>query len=150
MEIILVIALTLIISGFALLANRIVGARLCPPCAGVFLTGVLSFVAYRAGYLANHLIPAILLGASVTGIAYWLDARLVPGKSPALWKMLFLPAGFAFVYGLLSESLAISAGSLAAAAILILYYARIPSQRDEGAADRRSIAEIKEKMKDCC
>lgn len=43
-------------------------------------------------------VDAMLLGGSVAGIAYQVEQRLPLERSPLLWKILFIPAGFVAAY----------------------------------------------------
>ncbi|MDP2664392.1 MAG: hypothetical protein Q8O97_00255, partial [bacterium] len=85
-------------------------------------------------------------GGSVVGIAYQLEKRLPAGRSPLLWKALFVPAGFVVAYSLVSFQWAILAGFLGIAFVLVWVFFKSPGK------ERLSVQveELKKKMKNCC
>lgn len=150
MEIFAAAALIFIFSGISFGVNRIAGSRICPPCAGVFLTGAGFLAAYRWGFTTDPFVPAILMGGSVTGIAYWFEKRLPHGKSPLLWKILFLPAGFAFAYGIIQNEIFPSVVSAVAITCIVFHFFVNFSPGKKSDQKQKVIEGLKEKMKNCC
>src|SRR3990167_6999972 len=60
----------LAISVFVSLVNRILSFAVCPICAGVFLTWVGLVSAHFMGYSIDLVVPGLLMGGSVVGIAF--------------------------------------------------------------------------------
>ena len=90
---------------------------------------------------------AVLLGASVVGIADQLESRLPRGYSPLLWKTVTLPVGFAAAYGLAAERwnvAAIAGLALVVLAVLFLLPRRL------AAADEAVVEKLEQQMKKCC
>ncbi len=101
----------LAIGGTAWVARRALKAPICPICFGVGGTWLWMIVGRSMGYAVDATMLAMLLGGSVVGIAYLVEKRLPSGRSPLLWKMLFIPAGFAAAYGLAEAQWSLFAGS---------------------------------------
>jgi len=78
---------------------------ICPICVGVFLTWTGLIGLRFAGYGIDPIVPAVLMGGSVVGIAYQLEKRFsaVSPEARMLWKILFMPAGFVAMYAVLEE-----------------------------------------------
>lgn len=137
----------LLITGIVWRINGITGKRLCPICAGVSGTWLLLLVVRAAGYPVDSSLIGILMGGSVVGIAYQAEKHLSPVRSPLAWKVWFMTAGFAFVYGVVSESLIYAAGSgVLIASLLPYFFRKRVSQTIESDAQKR----IQEKLKNCC
>src|SRR3990172_8674039 len=81
----------LAISGVAWAAKRMLRVPVCPICLGVGGTWLWMLIGRSLGYAVDATMLAILLGGSVAGIAYQLERRLPQGRSPLLWKILFIP-----------------------------------------------------------
>ena len=56
------------------------------------------------GYQIDLIIPAMLMGGSVVGLAFQLGEKLDHGKSLILWKTLFIPTGFVLAYASYSKN----------------------------------------------
>ena len=126
-------------------ANRFLPFRVCPICAGVSATWLWMIVARSFGYEIDPILLATLMGGSVVGVAHAAEHRMRSHYSPLLWKALFIPAGFAAVYGIVSYSWIIIAA--AAARIVVLIWRFLA---DEGEKRNKTVEELEKKMKDCC
>ena len=102
------------------LANKVLPFTVCPICAGVFLTWTGLVSAHLLGYQVDLVIPALLMGGSVVGIAYQLEKRAFGRSSDArmFFKMLFMPAGFIAMYAVLEGLWFVFAGALAVLAVV--------------------------------
>ena len=143
----IVVASILALAGLAWLAGKALRRPLCPICFGVAGTWLWMVIVRGAGFAIDTTMLAILLGASVVGIAYQLEARLAQGRSRLLWKTLVLPAGFVAAYGLVAERWGV-AGTAGLALVLLaaLFLAlRRPATNDEAA-----VSKLEEQMKKCC
>src|SRR3989344_6235600 len=136
----------IVIAGVVWLINRVLPFTICPICAGVFLTWVWLIVAHIFGYQINLVVPSLLMGGSVVGIAYQLEKKfrnLSAGKI-LLWKMLFIPAGFVAAYGILEQ---LPAGFLIAAVFLLLVSLLFVGNAN---ARNETATGLEKKMEDCC
>ena len=136
----------IVIAGVVWLFNRVLPFTICPICAGVFLTWVWLIVAHIFGYQINLVVPSLLMGGSVVGIAYQLEKKfrnLSAGKI-LLWKMLFIPAGFAAAYGILEQ---LPAVFLIAAVFLLLVSLLLVGNAN---ARNETATGLEKKMEDCC
>lgn len=147
----------LAISAVVWLVNKILPFRVCPLCAGVFLTWGGLVAAHFLGYSVDLVIPALLMGGTVVGIAYQLEkkSRNISTDQLLLGKVLFIPAGFVIAYGILAELWAVSAGALAfllPVTFLLLrrFNLRSPDSGGLTLKGRETAEEIEKKMKDCC
>ncbi|MDO8522594.1 MAG: hypothetical protein Q7S08_04945 [bacterium] len=139
----------LAITALVWLSNRILPFKVCPICAGVFLTWSWLLGAHFLGYRIDLTVPALLMGGSVVGVAYQLEkrSRNISGERLLLWKVLFIPAGFAAAYSVLSEQwtvLLFAVVFLFLVSFLLLSGSGKPDSREE------AIEDIEKKMKDCC
>lgn len=134
------------IAGLAGLLRR-AGFAVCPICAGVAGTWLWMLSASFLGYAIDIRIPAMLMGGSVVGIAYTAEKRISGKRSPLIWKMLFIPIGFAAAYALLSQLWIMFAGAvIALAAIAFAFLGRA----DRPPANESRVKEIEKKMEQCC
>ena len=141
------------IAGTAWLLNKIPALtagrlpfKICPVCAGVAGTWLWMLPAKFLGWQVDTTILALLMGGSVVGIAYLLEKRLPPGRSPMLWKLFFIPAGFAAAYGLLSFW---RSGFLVAVLALLVISFEFLKYRGPHVSSEK-IEELKKKMQNCC
>lgn len=157
MEIIIAIISIFGIAGLTWLLNRFLGAKVCPICAGVFGTWLWMLIGILSGRLsvANYQLPvAILMGGSVVGIAYRIEKRLpqtsAGWRTPLLLKTLFIPTGFAAVYGILASWWFIFI--ILAVSLLILTLMFIGQIKDKIISERqnRKVEELEDEMKNCC
>ena len=150
----------LAITALVWLANRSLPFRVCPICAGVFITWVWLLGAHFLGYRIDLIVPALLMGGSVVGIAYQLaplEARPLTGLGKRslnmsaerllLWKVLFIPAGFVAAYSLLAQ---LWIALLFAVVFLFLVSFLFLSESGKTAPRGESAGDIEKKMKDCC
>ena len=139
----------LAVSTLAYFAKRILPLKVCPICAGVFITWAWLLGAYFLGYQINLMIPALLMGGSVVGIAYQLEkkARNLSVERLLLWKVLFIPAGFVTAYSLLAQ---LWTAFLFAIVFLFLVSFFLLSESGKTKSREETAGEIEKKMKDCC
>lgn len=140
----------LAIAGVVWIANKILPLRICPICAGVSGTWLWMLAGMFSGLLPTsdfQLPTAILMGGTVVGIAYQLEKYLPQNQSPLLWKILFVPAGFAAVYAVLTQWQSIFLASFIFI-LLITFVFLYP--RGKSATRKKTIEELEKKMKDCC
>ncbi|MEK7661979.1 MAG: hypothetical protein AAB355_00545 [Patescibacteria group bacterium] len=129
------------------LLNRALPFQICPICAGVAGTWIWLVAAHLLGYQINLVVPALLLGGSIVGIAYQSEKKLPPKISPLLWKIVFIPAGFIAAYGLLEEQwimFLVSLGFLLVVGSVFFFGYGGQNPREEG------VKELEKKMKNCC
>ncbi|MFN7085251.1 MAG: hypothetical protein ACK4N4_01335 [Burkholderiales bacterium] len=135
------------ITGLAWLAAKILPFSICPICVGISGTWLWMLAGRFAGFDFDVSMLAILLGASVVGTGDQLEKRLPGGRSPLLWKTLFLPTGFVAAYGLAVPHWKLL--TLAIVALLILATAFFVPRRQSG-KNSTVIEKLKEDMKKCC
>ena len=139
----------LAISAVVWLANRILPFAVCPICAGVFLTWVGLVGAHVVGYPIALVIPALLMGGSVVGIAYQLEKKNLdsPVGARMLWKVLFIPAGFVTAYAVLEQLWTVF---LFAVTLLFLVSFMFLSSNKKRDSREEIVGDVEKKMKDCC
>ncbi len=144
MMMILTLASILGIAAAVWAIDKFLPIKICPICAGGFLTWTLLLVLHYIGYPIPLLIPAILMGGSVVGIMQQLDKRS-PRSDGArmLFKALFMPTGFLAAYALVIELWVIAAASLGFLVGLSLWVASRGNQA-------RETSEAEERLKECC
>jgi len=127
-------------------ANKFMPFTVCPICAGVFITWVWLVGALLVGYQVNPIIPALLMGGTVVGIAYQLEKRQSGASVSAILfrKVLFIPTGFVAAYGILEQEWTTSF----VAAILLLLIALVPVSKLGASVETKS--GLEKKMEDCC
>src|SRR3989344_5708336 len=144
----------LAITGLVWLFNIVLPFKICPICAGVSGTWLWMLAVKFLGYEIDMIVPAMLMGGSVVGIAYQIEKRLPPGRSPILWKTLFIPAGFVTVYGAVSSWWAVFVVSAALLIILALRFTkglrRPKGSKTAHSEQNQKVEELEKKMKDCC
>jgi len=148
MTIILITTLSILaITGFAWLAGKFLPFPVCPICIGVAGTWLWMLGARLAGFAPDPSMLAILLGGSVVGIAYQLEKHLPGGRSPLLWKTLFLPMGFMAAYGLAVAHWSLLAMAVAALLLLatVFFVPRRHSEKSSAAVEK-----LERDMKKCC
>ncbi len=136
------------ITGLVWLLNRILPFKICPICAGVSGTWLWMIAAKFLGYEIDLVIPAMLMGGSVVGIAYQVEKRLPDGLSPLLWKTLFIPAGFIAVYSIITSWWALFIAGTIILIITVLIFTKKP--RTSTVKNDEAVEELKKKMKNCC
>ena len=143
-------------AGLVWLFNQILSFRICAICAGVSGTWLWMLAAKFLNYEIDILIPAMLMGGSVVGIAYQIEKRLSNSQSPLLLKTLFIPPGFVAVYSVIS--LTANPFSLFWWAVLIaiiiflvavaLKFTEKP--HPDAVKNHEMIKKLEEKLKNCC
>lgn len=139
------------IFGITMLANKILPFRVCPICAGVAGTWLWMFGGMFIGVLpaSNFQLPtAILMGGSIAGIAYQIAKLLPPRKSEVLFKTLFIPAGFAVVYGLLLVQYLLFTAATAFLVVVAVAFLRPDGKKSD--KENEKIKNLEERLKDCC
>jgi len=135
------------LAGLAWLAGKALRFPLCPICFGVAGTWLWMLGARFAGFPVDATMLAVLLGASVVGIAAQLETRLPRGCSPLLWKTLTLPVGFIAAYGLVAERWIVAAIAVSA---LVLLAALFLLPRRLAGSDEAVVRKLEQEMKKCC
>lgn len=159
------------ITGSVWFMNRFLKMKICPICVGVSGTWLWLIAAKFLGYEIDIIVPAILMGGSVVGIAYQVEKRLIfAGVSASklfLWKIGFIPTGFVAVYGFISAFIPTQIGTLAnrplwwtvfgiAIAVLVVWAlrfikeSRLPAINSPETKNNKMVGELEKKMKDCC
>ena len=137
----------LAISGVAWAAKRMLRVPVCPICLGVGGTWLWMLIGRSLGYAVDATMLSILLGGSVVGIAYQLERRLPQGRSPLLWKILFIPAGFVAAYALAAPQWILFAVTGVALVLLAAFFLVPPAGSGE---QSKTVEELKKKMQQCC
>ncbi len=156
MPIIIVTISILVITFLAWLVNKLLPFKICPICAGVSGTWFLLLAGILLGWLsvANYyLLIAVLMGGTVVGIAYQGEKRLnIEPENFLKFKTAVIVPGFVLVYFALANigwlALVIEAAVLAA--VMYLYFVRPNLRERPPVQDKRKIAELEDKMKNCC
>lgn len=149
MNITITIVSILGITVFAWLFNKLLPYKVCAICAGVSGTWLLMLLMRFQGYPVDTAILAMLLGASVAGIAYQLEKKLPEKRSQLLWKVLFIPAGFVAVYGIVQSEWFLFFGALVFLLVLSYAFLKVPNPPADG-INLSPTKELEEKMKQCC
>ena len=140
-----------VLTGIVWFLNRFFPWRICAICAGVSGTWLWIIGARIMGYNIDLLVPAVLMGGSVVGLAYQLETKLPPNRSPLLWKSLFIPIGFLAVLYLLSWQwfgLVLALLAMAVTAVSFFYLGN--SRRPVEERGNRGVSELERKMDKCC
>ncbi len=148
MTIILITTVSILaITGLAWLARKVLPFPVCPICIGVAGTWLWMLAVRLAGFAFDASMLAILLGGSVVGIAYQLEKHLPQGRSPLLWKTLFLPIGFAAAYGVAIPHWSLLAvASVALMVLTTVFFVQCRHSEKNSAA----VAKLERDMKKCC
>lgn len=145
MFIIITIISIVAITGLVWAAGKILTFKVCPICAGVSGTWIWMLIARFLGYEIELIILAILMGGSVVGIAYQIEKRLPPNRSPLLWKTFFIPAGFVAVYSIISSWWF----AFIVLAILLVILAFRFTEREKSTQNSR-VDDLEKEMENCC
>jgi len=137
----------LAIAGAAWAAKKLLRVPVCPICLGVGGTWLWMLIGRSLGYAVDATMLSILLGGSVAGIAYLVEKRLPLGRSPMLWKTLFIPAGFVAAYGLAASQWILFAVMGVALVLLTAFFLVPPATSGEPS---ETVEELKKKMQQCC
>ncbi|MBI2042040.1 MAG: hypothetical protein HYT20_03415 [Candidatus Nealsonbacteria bacterium] len=150
MEIYIAIASMLAITFIVWLSNKIFPFKICPICAGISGTWLWVISGLYLGWLDAEnwrLFAAMGMGSSIVGIAYQLEKK-ISNKSLLLWKTLFIPAGFAAMYGALMQKFDILSGGLIFLLIIVTVFLLPVAEKSK--QNQTKIQELKNKMKNCC
>jgi hypothetical protein len=138
-----------VIAMLAVAASIATRRKICPICAGVFLTWLWMLIGYYVfAYNADVRVIALLMGGSVVGAAYTLEKRLPPSRSPGLWKLIVVPVGFAAVHGVLTEQLSLIITGLIVLLSAAWYFLR-GGQKD-APHNRSVVRKLEDQLKNCC
>ena len=137
----------LAISGMGWAAKKLLRIPLCPICLGVGGTWLWMLIARALGHEVDISMLSILLGGSVAGVAYLVEKRLPQGRSPLLWKTLFIPAGFVAAYALVAPQWALFAVTGVVLILLTAFFLVPPAASGE---QSETVEELKKKMQQCC
>ena len=137
----------LAIAGAAWAAKKLLRVPVCPICLGVGGTWLWMLIGRSLGYAVDATMLSILLGGSVAGIAYLVEKRLPLGRSPMLWKTLFIPAGFVAAYGLAASQWILFAVMGVALVLLTAFFLVPPATSGEPS---ETVEALKKKMQQCC
>ncbi len=132
----------LVLSGIAFLLNKFLRFKICPICAGVFLTWLGLLILKFLNYSFDFLILALLMGGSVVGIVYKLGENIKSDKNLFLWKLIAIPLGFLGFYNLIYFRLLWFI--LAAFFVVILFFILKNNYNNQ------KVEEIEKKLKNCC
>ena len=119
----------------------------CAICVGVSGTWIWLLLIQQFGYHIDVLVPAILMGGSVVGLAYQGEKRIPDGQSALLWKTLFLPFGFLAVYSVFVAWWFVLLGAVLGMSLLAFFFLSSSRQTRH---DHKTIKTLEEKMKQCC
>ncbi len=139
----------LVITLVVWLANKILPFTVCPICAGSFLTWVGLVSAHFMGYQIDLVVPALLMGGSVVGIAYQLEKKFRNQSAGRLllFKVFFIPAGFVAAYAVLEQ---LWVALLVAIVFLFALSCLLSSSSSTAGSREETVGDIEKKMKDCC
>ena len=137
----------LAIAGIGWAAMKTLRIPLCPICLGVGGTWLWMVIARSLGYPVDTTMLSILLGGSVAGIAYQIEKRLPPGRSPLAWKTVFIPSGFMAAYAIAAPQWTLFALTVAVLVLLTAFFL-LPQGASEEASE--TVEELKKKMQNCC
>lgn len=145
--ILLAVASVLAITGVVSLARALLAVRLCPICLGVGGTWLWMLLARELGYPVDPTVLALLLGASVAGIAFLVEKRLPPARSALLWKTLFIPGGLLAAHGVVAQQWIVVGAVVLALGVLTAFFLSTPAA---ASGTGRNIEDLTRRMKDCC
>jgi len=146
-SILVTIASIFAFAGGAWTARKLLRIPVCPICVGVASTWLWMLIGRSYGYAVDATMLSMLLGGSVVGIAYLLEKRLPQGRSPSLWKALFIPLGFVAAYGLVESHWILFSVMAVALVLLAVFFLARPAVSE---APSEAVEELKRKMQQCC
>jgi len=132
------------------LVNKLLSFKICPICAGVFLTWIWLLIGMKLNLLLTtnyQLLTAILMGGTVVGSTFKLEQFIKP-KFILIWKTIFVILGFLAVYGLLSSAWIVFIIALVLAVLTTLVFKIKKGSEKKPESEQTRILE--EKMKNCC
>lgn len=149
-EIILVIASILALAGIGWRVGTLLNRKVCPICVGVSCTWLIMLFIRFFGTAVDSSILGILMGGTVVGIAYQGEKQLAKGRSQLLWKLLFIPLGFLFMFGVIEyNALSILLSSVAIVVIAYIFL-RVPAKMPAQTVSQKDAEAIEEKLNNCC
>lgn len=152
----------LAITGLTWLFNRILPLRLrsgqafkiCPICAGVSGTWLWMLAAKFLGYEIDLIIPAMLMGGSVVGIAYQGERSLEwAGRNPLFWKTAVVVIGMPLAFWAVREVNAVTLGAELVIMTWLAYFLFIKPPGRQGYLDGAGapkVADLEKRLKNCC
>lgn len=160
----MLISLTLIsifsISALVHLVQKKLPFSVCPVCAGVAGTWLWLVALNFFGYIHDLVVPAILMGGSVVGIAYQIEKKIAGENFSLFYKTLFMGGGFLAAWSLLNEQWGIfliaSAVSLQIALVVTRFAPKKNAVQRNGSGEIEKLShgmsrqELVKKMNDCC
>lgn len=149
-EIILVLASIWALAGIGWRAGTLLNRKVCPICVGVSGTWLIMLFLRFFGTAIDPVILGILMGGTVVGIAYTCEKRLAKGRSQLLWKLLFIPFGFLFMFGVIKYSAASILVSAAVLVLVVYIFLRVPAKTPAHTAPQKDAEAIEEKLNNCC
>ena len=129
--------------------RNVLPVKFCAICVGVsstwiwLLAGILFGVLPLASYMP---VVAILMGGSVVGIAYQSEKYLKGGRSPLLWKALFIPVGFGTVWSVVYFAFGFAILGILVLLAVVGSFLEFPFMKE----NKTRTADLEERMKDCC
>ncbi len=156
MAIFIVTISILVITGLVWLLNKALPFKVCPICAGVSGTWFLLLVGILLGWLSvmsYQLLIAVLMGGTVVGMAYQGEKRMnVAPENFLKFRTAVIVPGFILAYFAFMNiswfTLIIEAVVLMAVTYFFFVLPWVKSTPPAG--DEQKIAELEEKMKECC
>ncbi len=130
--------------------KKLLKIDICAICAAVSSTWIALLALYYAGYRIDPLMPAILMGQSVTGLMYLYERRVrkLGFKWPLAFRIFFPVAGTLLVYAAVSRAMTTevyASAVVVAAAAVILALAIVVF----GKFNKQVMAVIR-KLEECC
>lgn len=147
------LASILFITGAMWLLNRWIRfVRICPICAGVCGTWLVTLSGILLGFLSeSEWMPLVAMGmgGSVVGITYQLEKFLPSYRSPLIWKTTFIPLGFVIVYAVVNQQWILI--PLPLALLCMIAYIRLDFSVDQSKHTANTkVEDLEKKMKSCC
>lgn len=143
------IALILVLTILIWLINKKLQFKICPICAGVFLTWTSLLVSMAVGFLSidNYQLPtAILAGGTIIGIMSKSE-KFIRDEVILIWKASFTVFGFLTIYNLIRNNWLISILGIVLL-ILLTFIFKKKDIKEKIKSEESKILE--EKMKNCC
>ena len=146
-SILVTIASIFAFAGGAWAVRKLLRIQVCPICVGVASTWLWMLIGRTYGYAVDATMFSMLLGGSVVGVAYLLEKRLPQGRSPSLWKALFIPLGFVAAYAIAVPLWGVFAVAAVALVLLAAFFLARPAVSE---TPSETVEELKRKMQQCC
>ncbi len=130
--------------------RKLLKINLCAICAAVSSTWITLLIIYYRGFEIDPVIPAILMGQSVTGLMYLYERKVKErGMNKLLAFRIFIIIGGAlFMYALVSKGASaeayLAAAVIAASAILLAALLFISGKFG------RQLGAVVKKLEECC